>query len=87
MLGKTEKDELRGEGGGGGGEEITTLGLDPSLIPEQRMKPELQKVLREVRGCFVGVRYFSKSVFPRAIFQVTISQMYIFPRATSKRLG
>ena len=77
MLGKTEKDELRGEGGGG--EEITTLGLDPSLIPEQRMKPELQKVLREVRGCFVGVRYFSKGVFPRATSQISLFQSGNFP--------
>ena len=52
VLGKTEKDELRGVGGGGGGEEITTLGLDSSLIPEQRMKPELQKALREVLVLF-----------------------------------
>jgi len=68
VLGKTEKDELRGVGGGGGGEEITTLGLDSSLIPEQRMKPELQKALREVRVVLLVLGSFPKAL----TFQVII---------------
>ena len=42
-LGRTEKSVLGGEG-----DEISTLGLDISRIQERTMRPDLQKVLREV---------------------------------------